>query len=800
MLKNLPAEKLSFSSKGKEWRKRHVDWAENYVWSYDSRVRKSYRQKAVNYDLLSGRLDMKDLQHILNPNKIKAGFVPDNIQHFPVLNGKIQILAGEEVARNFRCNVVLTDYDSVNESQRARKDALYNQLAAWATQDARNEEEANASLEKIVKYAKYTWKDLREIRANALLHHYWKELDFSHLFNQGFYDAMVAGEEHYLCDIVGGEPCVTRINPCKMIVIKSGFSNRTEDADMIVLWDYWPPGKVLDTYYDVLTEKDVTYLNNLPFATSTLGMDNIDPMNTFAFVDERAGYSGDGILVENMLATNDILFDRNFVDNFGNVRVVRVFWKSYRKIFHVKSYDMESGEEVYNFYPETYVVNEVMGEEARPLWVTEAWEATKIGDRIYVNMRPRIVQYNRLSTPSRCHFGIVGRIYNLNEHKPFSLVDMAKPYNYLYDVVHDRLNKDMAAAWGKIGTLDLAKIPYGWDVERWAYYAKSMHLNVIDSFREGNRGAAQGKLAGMLSNHESSIDLDQGKIIEQDIQLLEFIKQEMGEAMGITRQREGQVHNRETVGGVERSVLQSAHTTEWLFAVHDSLKRAVCECFVETCKVALKGRSMKLNYLLDDATSMIVDFDGDEFAESDYGLVVENSTESKLLRENLTALAQALVQNEKVNVATLIKMWTSSSTADLVRSVKDDEEQAVARQQEAARQQQQAQQEALEAQAALEQSRLEQQERENIRDNETKILVEQIKAEGMLAMASEEGAQASQFKDIDIEEKTREAERKLSMEREKLAAKADEARKKLALDREKLKIERQKARQQPKTA
>jgi hypothetical protein len=87
-----------------------------------------------------------------------------------------------------------------------------------------------------------------------------------------------------------------------------------------------------------------------------------------------------------------------------------------------------------------------MGEEATPLWINEAWEGTKIGKEIYVNMRPKIVQYNRLSNPSRCHFGIVGSVYNTNDGKPFSIVDMAKPYNYLYDVVHDRLNKNLATS------------------------------------------------------------------------------------------------------------------------------------------------------------------------------------------------------------------------------------------------------------------------------------------------------------------------------------------------------------------
>lgn len=65
-------------------------------------------------------------------------------------------------------------------------------------------------------------------------------------------------------------------------------------------------------------------------------------------------------------------------------------------------------------------------------------------------------------------------------------------------------------------------------------------------------------------NNQSSgvIDADQGNAIQHDINLLQYIKSEMGEVMGITPQREGQITNRETVGGVERSVLQSSHITE----------------------------------------------------------------------------------------------------------------------------------------------------------------------------------------------------------------------------------------------
>jgi hypothetical protein len=77
---------------------------------------------------------------------------------------------------------------------------------------------------------------------------------------------------------------------------------------------------------------------------------------------------------------------------------------------------------------------------------------------------------------------------------------MMKPYNYLYDVIHDRLNKAIANNWGAMVRMDFAKIPKGWDVDKWMYYAKINHILVEDSFKEGNYGAAAGKLAGAMNN------------------------------------------------------------------------------------------------------------------------------------------------------------------------------------------------------------------------------------------------------------------------------------------------------------
>jgi hypothetical protein len=729
----LPPQQLPFSKKNRKWRKQILDWADSKTFFNYSLVRKSVIHKKINYDLLNGKLHMSDLEMILNPEKLQAGFIPDRIQHYPIMNSKLNVLRGEESKRVFDFKVVVTNPNAITEIENNKKQELLQKLQEWVSNTSQSEEEANQELEKINDYYTYEWQDMREIRANALLNHYVKELNISLMFNQGFMDAMAVGEEIYQCDIVGGEPTIERLNPLKVRIFKSGYSNKIEDADMIILEDYWSPGKVIDTYYDVLTKKDMEYIEKMPDhvgQAATDSMDNVDERYGFVnnhmigdeistegfFWDPLGGYDG----VNNSLLPYDVA---------GNLRVLRVYWKSRRKIKKVRSYDPQTGEEVFNFYPETYVIDKDAGEEEQIFYINEAWEGTKIGTDIYVNMRPRVVQYNRLSNPSRCHFGIVGSIYNLNDNRPFSLVDMMKPYNYLYDAIHDRLNKLIARNWGSLLRLDFAKKPKGWDVEKWLYYAKTTGLAVEDSFKEGSMGAATGKLAGALNNASTGvIAASDGNQIQQYINLLEFIKMEMAEIIGITKQREGQVSNRETVGGVERATLQSSHITEWLFFIHEDVKKRVLECFLETAKIALRGRSKKFQYILSDSSMKVMEIDGDEFAEADYGLVVDNSNGIQELNSKLDTLAQAALQNQTLSFSTIMKLFSSSSLAEKQRLVEKDERNIQERQAQVQQQQLQAQQQEIEQKSQIEQAKMQQEDILNQRDNETKILIAQMQA------------------------------------------------------------------------
>ena len=68
-----------------------------------------------------------------------------------------------------------------------------------------------------------------------------------------------------------------------------------------------------------------------------------------------------------------------------------------------------------------------------------------------------------------------------------------------------------------------------------------------------------------------------------------------------------------------------------------------------------------------------MDIDGDEFAEADYGLVVDNSNGIQDLNQKLDTLAQAALQNQTLSFSTIMKLFSSCSIAEKVRLIEKDE-------------------------------------------------------------------------------------------------------------------------------
>ena len=795
LFNGFPRQMLSYKQKGNKWGRQCVDFADaKGSILHFSPVRKSVLHKQINYDLVDMKLHPEDIAYVLNPNKLKAGFIPENLQHYPTINAKLNLLRGEAINRPFDWHVIVTNPNAISEIENQKKEAVLNSLQTLIESQSESEEDYQKRLSEQNDYFQYEYQDMREVRGNELLKHYDKQYDFKNIFDsEGIMDALIVKEEHYLVDIVGGEPYIEKLDPRKLRVFRSGNSNKTEDADMIVYEDYKSVGWVHDNYYDVLTKKDCEYLEKI--VSGNLGEDSDESLwdDVNAYMDPEVGNS----LVNNPHFFSSVLGNSGYIptlspyDSEGNIRVLRVYWKSRRKIKKIKKYDPMTGEEDYHFYPETYIPNKILGEEEEIFWVNEAWEGTKIGNEIYVNIRPRPIQYNSMSNPSRCHFGIVGQIYNIGSGNSPSMVDILKPYAYMYDAILDKLYKLLESNLGKLTIFDTASIPDTWKAEKWLYFAKVNHLAVRNSFNEGKKGAATGKLYGAMNNNTTGvIDASVNTEISFNIQLLDWLDTQMGKATGISPQREGQVANRETVGGVERATLQSSHITEYIFAQHDNLKKRVLECFLETAKIAMKGGKKKFEYLTSTGASKIMEIDGDEYAECDYGLAVDNSQGTQLLAQKLDALAQAGLQNQMFNFSTMMKLYTSDSLAEKTRMMEAAEKRAQEMQEQQQQMQQQMQQQQIEAEAQQRQLELEQREAQNQRDNDTRILVAQIQAQANIDASV---ARASGFTENPVQPLS-------EGDRMKLQQKMKEFDEKNKLEKEKLQLEREKIKSQERIA
>ncbi len=189
--------------------------------------------------------------------------------------------------------------------------------------------------------------------------------------------------------------------------------------------------------------------------------------------------------------------------------------------------------------------------------------------------------------------------------------------------------------------------------------------------------------------------------------MLQFLEVQMGEIAGVSKQRQGQIENRELVGNVERSVIQSSHITEKWFALHNNVKVKALNTLLNTAKLAWRNETDKrYQYVLDDMSTMVLQFDGSEFRESDYGIMATDTSSNAELLNVMKQLAHAGIQNDKINFSQLMDIYLTPSIASVRRKIEtaeQEKQQQMQQEQEQAQKMQQEQLQAAQQQQAAEQ-------------------------------------------------------------------------------------------------
>ena len=720
-----PQQKLPLSKKTKKWQEDCV----NYIIGEGNYTSGGYGESNLGelqtyYDLYNSVFNEADFKRITNPFKVSDGF-PATPQDFNIIRPKIDLLIGEETKRPLNFRVVRTSQEATSELQNKEKEMLiqYVQASILGQMGPEEQQQYQQQLEsgeimppeEIAKYMDKDYKDVIENTAYHTITYLREKLNMDHEFIKGWKDALIGGREIYYVGVLNAEPYMERVNPMYFWCDRSPDLEFIEDVAGCCRKMRMPVTEIYDRYFDKISEKDLTKLEDMINAVPARNLGEHDPVDN-------------GIQLR--------FYDNPAFEGAAKhtINVWHVCWKSFKKIFYVTVED-EQG------VPQVVIVDESyqpVGTEIsiEPDWIVEVWEGYRANNDLYFGIQPIEYQHVSIDNPNSQKLPYCGAIYSATNSKPRSLVSILKPLQYMYIVLWYRLELAIARDKGKVVNMDITQIPKSMNItpERWMHYLSSVGVNFINPYEEGWNivGREGGKPASF--NQITALDLTMSNVISEYIQLMDKIENLAGTISGITEQREGAISSSELVGNVERSVVQSSHITEPLFWVHNQVKRHVLNMLLNTAKGAWEDSGkQKLQYIFDNGERAFLDINP-KFYYEDMDVFVSDASKDL---ENIQKLQQ-LIQPAMQNGASLLEaaeILTNDNFNILKQKLKDMQ----TRQEELQQQQQQAEQEqaqmlqqmqneAKEQELMLQEAQMDLQRYQIDQDNATKIAVAEISA------------------------------------------------------------------------
>ena len=566
-----------------------------------------------------------------------------------------------------------------------------NELNKQGIQTGQPTEEAKTP-EQVKDYMETSYQDSRAIVGQQVLNYLKDTLDLEDKLQKGFFDWLVSGYVYSFKGICMDDMDYEIVSPLDIDFSKSPDLEFIEDGDWVVRRQLMSANAVVDQFYDLLTDKQI---------------DQIE--------DHTSSRSG----------AFAIPFMDRIEDNYGNndryIEVLHVVWKSFRKI-GVLYYIDEFGVEQSTLVDDTYKTDKEAGEQTEWYWVNEVWEGYEIDGNIYLGINPLVGQRNALNNISKCKLPYNGRAYSNRHTENVSVVSMGMPYQVLYNVFHYRLELTIAKNKDKIALIEMNTIPkrHGWDEEKFMYYADAMGFAFIDSTAEGKNNER------VSFNQYQVLDMSLGQYMAAQIQLLESIKTEWEELLGVSRQRKGQVMASDGVGTTKNAIAQSTAITEEVFRKYEKFEQKEMQGLLDMSKHAFRS-GKKIHYITDDYRNAWLDIEGASYMESEFGIFAKNSSMENQKMEQMRGLLQAMAQNG-VGIGSVAEILDADNFSRIRVLAKQVEQKQQAMQQQASQAQQKAEQAKMQQQSQALQANQQHEANENQLDRQTKVEVALIAA------------------------------------------------------------------------
>jgi hypothetical protein len=769
--KRLPTQTVSLKEKlkeNKQWAKDTIDhlvfYADNFINSRGS----DYHRMLSNYQLYNNVLNQKDFENECNPFGIDVGNFKDEIKPYNKTYNKIQVLLGEELKRRMNFRAVITNSEGIKKKEIKRTEMMWEYLTKMIEKEKKRivdrqkqmnpppqgageqSEEAQAAAQQyeneiqdyvnkvlspkeIDKYISTEYQEGREILVQKIINYLVKAQDLSEKRNDGFKHALISGAEFIWVGEENNEPVCKLLNPLNVFYHKSPEVKYVQDGEYAGYRTRMTPSDLLTRYADQLTEEEIKRVQGQSAGVHGIfgaRGDLINDSMTYYNLDLEYEYSKD-FTISNEQGSYGVPRGEDW-------EVTHVEWMSRAKVGMLTTFD-EDGDEVIEMLSEDFKIPEGStkelveedgklpravyslpgGQKFEWVWVPEVWEGTRIGFDIYVNIRKKAVQHRSIENPLKVRLGYHGVVYNNMNAPSVSIMDRMKPFQYLYFLVVHKLKRLIARDKGKAYEFDTSVIDEKIGLEKTIYYLEEMDIHFFNPLENSdNPGASQ---RGRVT---STLDRSNMQHISNYIQLLQQLDVEIGDAAGVTKQREGQISGYEAVTNAQQSIMQSSHITEIFFNIHSKLWEKVMNSLVECAQEAWKDSKIVKQYVLDDLSRHILEFSGDEIYNADFGIFVSDSIGDAELIDTLKQMALPILQNQG-KITDIVKIYKAMSSSELEREFQAEERERDRKLQQEQEMARQSQKEALQAQKET----IERQFQHEIQLEEMKTEREILKAE-----------------------------------------------------------------------
>ncbi len=627
-IKNVPIQTVSLDEKTKD----DFKWAKLTSRAYLNQANfgsTEYEEFDTILNAVEGNLNETDYKYILNPINSKEKqyqSFPAKLRNMPIIEPVINLLMGDFLNR-FRIEQVIALNSDVDNELKQKinvelevyfKQTMINNLNNLGVDTGVDSKQID--IKKIVEDIIDTFDDKLSIQGQDILDYLYSYLDLDDKWQELAY--------YYFCIGVCDTFRESRLNDVRYEVKDPRDMWYTdddvtygEDKTAAVCRIRFTLNQFLSEFYDEIGD-DENLLEKIR------SLDNSDSLRTFNATVYNNGQS----IIGN---TRNTVHDKDYA-NF--IIGYHVNWKARKKEGEL-TFTNIFGEEDVIVVDESYVFDESKGDiSIKWYWTEEVWESYLFGDDLHFRTRICEVQRNQLNNRSTSKLSYNRRRVMSKTKKVSSVGKTGMPYQALYNIYHYQRELIINKSKDKVMLMPLGLIPTkpGWTIDKFLYYMSSLNLAIFDDTSPN---------AAAIISALKVLDMSLSQYVSQMTELLDSIKFEFWDVIGINRQRYGEVNSSDGKATTEQALFRSALINAELFRQLEKFKEKEANALIDIAKVAyLDGK--KATFITGEGYTKILEITGADILDVEFGIFSKMSEKEIKKTDYFKNLSLTILQNE----------------------------------------------------------------------------------------------------------------------------------------------------------